>query len=91
VRKVLGARVLQLWALLSGDFVKLVILSMLIAMPLAYWAMRQWLQNYAIHTRLSWWIFAASGLGILAITLMTVSFQSIKAAMMNPVRSLRSE
>ncbi|HLX67284.1 MAG TPA: ABC transporter permease [Puia sp.] len=91
VRKVLGARVLQLWALLSGDFVRLVILSMLIAMPLAYWAMHQWLQNYAIHTPLSWWVFAASGLGVLAVTLLTVSFQSIKAAMMNPVRSLRSE
>jgi putative ABC transport system permease protein len=91
IRKVLGARVPQLWGLLSGDFVKLVVLSMLIAMPLAYWAMHQWLQNYAIHTDLSWWIFASAGAGILIITLLTVSFQSIKAALMNPVRSLRTE
>ncbi len=91
VRKVLGAGVFNLWGLLSRDFVRLVALSMLIAMPLAYWGMKEWLRNYAYHTGLSWWIFASAGAGILIITLLTVSFQSIKAAMMNPVRSLRSE
>jgi len=91
VRKVLGAGVFNLWGLLSRDFVRLVALSMLIAMPLAYWGMAEWLRNYAYHTSLSWWIFAAAGAGILIITLLTVSFQSIKAAMMNPVQSLRSE
>jgi ABC-type antimicrobial peptide transport system permease subunit len=91
VRKVLGARVLHVWGLLSGDFVKLVILSMLIAMPIAYWAMHQWLLNYAIHAPLSWWIFVIAGGGILAITFLTVSYHALKAAMMNPVKSLRTE
>jgi putative ABC transport system permease protein len=91
VRRVLGAGVFSLWGLLSRDFVTLVFLSMFIAMPLAYWFMHQWLQNYKIHTDIPWWLFASSGAGILIITLLTVSFQSIKAALMNPVRSLRSE
>jgi putative ABC transport system permease protein len=91
VRKVLGAGVFSLWGLLSRDFVKLVIISMFIAMPVAYWFMHQWLQNYKIRTDLPWWIFASAGAGILIITLLTVSFQSIKAAIMNPVRSLRTE
>lgn len=91
VRKVLGARVLHVWGLLSGDFVKLVILSMLIAMPIAYWAMHQWLLNYAIHAPLSWWIFVVAGGGILAITFLTVSYHALKAAMMNPAKSLRTE
>jgi putative ABC transport system permease protein len=91
LRKVLGAGIFSIWGLLSRDFVKLVFLSMFIAMPLAYWVMHQWLQNYPIHTNLSWWIFASAGVGILIITLLTVSFQSIRAAMMNPVRSLRTE
>jgi ABC-type antimicrobial peptide transport system permease subunit len=91
VRKVLGAGVFSLWGLLSRDFVTLVFLSMFIAMPLAYSFMHQWLQNYKIHTDIPWWLFASSGAGILIITLLTVSFQSIKAALMNPVRSLRSE
>jgi putative ABC transport system permease protein len=88
---VLGAGVFSLWGLLSRDFVKLVIISMFIAMPVAYWFMHQWLQNYKIRTDLPWWIFASAGAGILIITLLTVSFQSIKAAIMNPVRSLRTE
>jgi len=91
VRKVLGAGVFNLWSLLSRDFVRLVALSMLIAMPLAYLGMAEWLRNYPYHTALSWWIFISAGAGILIITLLTVSFQAIKAAMMNPVRSLRSE
>jgi hypothetical protein len=91
VRKVLGASVLTLWGLLSKDFAKLVVLSMFIAMPLAWWAMHEWLQSYVYRTALSWWIFAAAGVGILVITLLTVSFQSLKAALMNPVRSLRAE
>lgn len=91
VRKVLGAGVTGIWALLSKDFVRLTALSMLIAMPLAYWGMHQWLSKYPYHAPMSWWIFASAGLGLLLITLITVSFQSIKAALMNPVRSLRSE
>ena len=91
VRKVLGAGAGQLWALLSGDFVKLVALSMLIAMPLAGLAMHHWLQNYSLHTSLSPWVFIAAGAGILTLTLITVSFQSLKAAFANPIKSLRSE
>lgn len=91
VRKILGASVFSLWTLLSKDFLRLVILSMFISMPLVFIGMHRWLEQYAYRTPLSWWIFAASGAGILLITLATVSFQSLKAALMNPVRSLRSE
>lgn len=91
VRKVLGARVMGLWALLSADFIKLVALSMLIAMPLAYYCMDQWLQNYALHTSLSVWIFVVAGAGLLLVTLATVSYQAVRAALMNPVKSLRTE
>ena len=91
VRKVLGASVFNLWRLLSADFVVLVIISLLIATPLAYFFMHSWLQNYQYRTEVSWWIFAAAGLGALLITLLTVSYQSIRAATSNPVKSLRSE
>jgi ABC-type antimicrobial peptide transport system permease subunit len=91
VRKVLGANLFTLWGLLSKDFIRLVFISMFIAIPLAYYGMHQWLQHYPYRTGMPWWIFAASGLGILLITLITVSFQSLKAAMMNPVNSLRTE
>ncbi len=91
VRKVLGAGVLDLWALLSKDFLRLVVLSMFIAMPLVFLGMHKWLEHYTYRTALSWWIFASAGFGMLVITLLTVSFQSLKAALMNPVRSLRSE
>jgi ABC-type antimicrobial peptide transport system permease subunit len=91
VRKVLGAGVANLWALLSADFLKLIVFSMAIAMPLIGLAMNKWLQNYTIHTYLSPWIFVLAGAGMLFITLCTVSFQALKAALMNPVKSLRTE
>ncbi|QJD78656.1 ABC transporter permease [Spirosoma rhododendri] len=91
VRKVLGASVLSLWALLSRDFIILVTVASLIAMPVAYYYLNDWLNGYNYRTDLSWWIFAGATLGTLIITLLTVSFQSIKAALMNPVKSLRSE
>jgi putative ABC transport system permease protein len=91
VRKVLGASVLNVWNLLSKDFIVLVIISFLVAMPLAYYFMHGWLQNYEYRAKLSWWIFASAGAGLLIITLLVVSFQAIKAALANPVRSLRSE
>ncbi|MVM32567.1 FtsX-like permease family protein [Spirosoma sp. HMF4905] len=91
VRKVLGASVTSLWSLLSKDFVLLVVISFGIATPIAYYFLGNWLQKYQYHTDLSWWIFAVSGVGALVITLLTVSFQSIKAALVNPVKSLRSE
>lgn len=91
VRKVLGARVVGLWALLSADFIKLVALSMMIAVPISYYCMDQWLQNYALHTSLSVWIFVMAGAGLLLVTLATVSYQAVRAALMNPVKSLRTE
>jgi putative ABC transport system permease protein len=91
VRKVLGASVINLWQLLSKDFLKLTALSILIAVPLGYWLMSKWLENYKYQAPQSWWIFASAGAGIIVITLLTVSYQSIKAALMNPVKSLRSE
>lgn len=91
VRKVLGASVLSVWSLLNRDFVAMVLISFLIATPVAYYFMHNWLQNYEYRTTLSWWIFAAAGVGALLITLLTVSFQSIKAAIANSVKSLRTE
>jgi predicted permease len=91
VRKVLGAGVLRLWATLSGDFLKLVVLSMAIAMPLIAWVMHSWLQNYVLHTDLSAGVFVIAGIGMMAVTLATVSFQAVRAALANPVKSLRSE
>jgi putative ABC transport system permease protein len=91
VRKVLGASVLNLCGLLSKDFVMMVLIALLIATPLAYYFMSGWLQHYPYRTNLSWWIFAAAGAGTMMITLITVSFQSIKAAIANPVKSLRTE
>jgi ABC-type antimicrobial peptide transport system permease subunit len=91
VRKVLGASVFNLWQLLSKDFVVMVFVSLLIAIPMSYYFMHSWLQNYQYRTELSWWIFAAAGIGALVITLLTVSVQSIKAAVANPVKSLRTE
>ena len=91
IRKVLGATVFNLWHLLSKDFVVLVIISLLIATPVAYYFMHNWLQNYEYRIGIPWWIFAVTGLGAVIITLATVSYQSIKAALMNPVKSLKSE
>jgi len=91
VRKVLGASVFNLWQMLSRDFVTLVILSCFIAIPLAWYFLHAWLQKYEYRTEISWWIFAATGAGALGITLVTVSYQAIQAALANPVKSLRSE
>ena len=91
VRKVLGATVLNVWQLLSKGFVVLVFISLLIATPISYYFMHNWLRNYEYRTNLSWWVFAAAGVGAMIITLLTVSFQSIKAAIANPVKSLRTE
>lgn len=91
VRKVLGATVFGLWRLMSRDFVVLVIISLFIAMPVAYYFMHGWLQHYTYRAELSWWIFSVTAAGAIMITLLTVSYQSIKAALINPVKSLRSE
>jgi ABC-type antimicrobial peptide transport system permease subunit len=91
VRKVLGASVVNLWGLMSKDFVVLVGISLLIATPLAYYFMYNWLQSYQYRSDISWWIFVVTGAGALVITLATVSYQSISAALMNPVKSLKVE
>jgi len=91
IRKVLGASIANLWQLLSTDFVVLVILACVISGPIAWYFMSAWLQNYYYRTELSWWIFAGTGLGAIAITLSTVSFQAIRAALINPVKSLRND
>lgn len=91
VRKVLGASVYNLWQMLSKEFVLLVFISCFIAMPLAWYYLNNWLRQYDYKTTISFWVPIVSGAGALAITLITVSFQAIKAAMANPVKSLRTE
>ena len=91
IRKVLGASVFTLWRLLSREFIALVGLSFLIGGPLASWIMTGWLNNYHYHAGLSWWIFAATAGGLILITLLTVSYQAVRAALANPVNSLRAD
>ncbi|MEJ1239659.1 ABC transporter permease [Chryseolinea sp. T2] len=91
IRKVNGASVLNLWSMLSGQFIVLVVISCVVAMPIAYYAMDSWLEKFTYRTGVSWWVYVVTGLGALAITLLTVSFQAVKAALMSPVKSLRSE
>jgi ABC-type antimicrobial peptide transport system permease subunit len=91
IRKVLGATVYNLWKMLSKDFVVLVIISSFNAIPLTYYFLQQWLQKYEYRTEISWWVFAVAIGGALVITLLTVSFQAVKAALANPVKSLRTE
>jgi putative ABC transport system permease protein len=91
IRKVLGASISGLTATLSKDFLKLVAIAMIIAMPAAWYLTHQWLQNYAYRIELSWPMFAMAGMLVLLIAMITVSFQAIKAAVANPVNALRSE
>ena len=91
VRKVLGASVFNVWNMLSKDFLKLVAISCFIAIPISYYVMNGWLQDYPYRVIMEWWIFVLAVVGALAITILTVSFQAIKAANSNPVESLRTE
>lgn len=91
IRKVLGASVTSIVSMLSKDFLKLVIVAAVIAFPVAWWAMNNWLQDFAYRTSIQWWIFAVAGIAALLIALCTVSFQAMKAALANPVKSLRTE
>jgi len=91
VRKVLGASVSQIVALLSKDFISLVLLAFVMAAPVAWWAMHNWLEDFAYRTNISWWIFGCSGLAMIIIALLTLSIQTIRSAKANPVNSLRSE
>ena len=87
----LGASLTNIVALLSKDFIKLVLLANILAWPLAWWAMQKWLQDFTFRIQIGWWMFAVAGLGALVIALITVSFQAIKAGLANPVKALRSE
>jgi putative ABC transport system permease protein len=91
IRKVLGASVVNITNLLSKDFVKLVLIAIVIASPLSWWFMNKWLQDFAYRIQISWWMFAVAGMIAIFIALLTVSFQAIKAAIANPVKSLRTE
>ncbi|MEM0993786.1 MAG: ABC transporter permease [Bacteroidota bacterium] len=91
IRKVLGASVSSLVALLSKDFLQLIIIAFVIAIPITYYAMNQWLENFAYRIHISWWVFALTGFGAIGVALLTVSVQSVKAALVNPVKNLRNE
>jgi putative ABC transport system permease protein len=91
IRKVLGASVASVVVLLSNDFLKLIVIAIFIASPLAWWGLQRWLQDFAYRVELTWWVFALAGTLAVGIALLTVGFQSIRAALMNPVKSLRSE
>lgn len=91
IRKVLGASVLNLWKMLSKDFVILVLIACFAAIPIAWYFLTQWLQGYDYRTEVSWWIFAGAGFAVMAITLVTVSYQTVKAALANPIKNLRTE
>jgi len=91
IRKILGASLLQLQVLLCRDFLKLVALAFVIATPIAYWRTSVWLEDFAYKTTLSWWVFALSGLGMIALALVIISFKTIRTAIQNPVNSLRNE
>jgi ABC-type antimicrobial peptide transport system permease subunit len=91
VRLVLGASAAGIVTMLAKDFVKLVVAALLVAFPVAWWAMNKWLDNYVYRIHISWWMFAFSGIMAVAIAFLTISYQSIKAALANPVQSLRSE
>jgi putative ABC transport system permease protein len=91
IRKVNGARIGEMMFMLNKDFLKLVLIAFLLACPITWYAMHQWLENFAYKTELSWWVFAAAGAIATVIALLTVSFQSWRAATRNPVESLRYE
>jgi len=91
IRKVLGASVNNVVTMLSRDFVKLVILALLIAIPLGWYAANRWLQNYPYRIEISWTIFALAGALVIFVALVTVSFQALRSALASPVKSLRTE
>ncbi|HWV74149.1 MAG TPA: FtsX-like permease family protein [Pseudosphingobacterium sp.] len=91
IRKVLGASVAGIVGLLSKDFVKLVLIAILVATPIAWWATSMWLEDFAYRTNIQWWIFVVSGLSAVVIALFAVGWQTIRAAIADPVKSLREE
>ena len=91
IRKVLGASVTNITLMLSKDFIMLVLAALVVASPVAWYLMNQWLQNFVYRIAISWWMFVLSGIVAIVLALLTIGFQSVKAAMLNPVKSLRSE
>jgi putative ABC transport system permease protein len=91
IRKVLGATVQSIMIMLSKDFIKLVVIAIFIAVPAAWYTINKWLEGFAYRIQLSWWMFFIAGLVVILIALTTISYQSIKTALMDPVKSLRSE
>ena len=91
IRKVLGASVPHIVGLVSKDFLKLVLLAILIATPVAWYGMKTWLQDFAYRIEIQWWVFVLAGMAALVIAFITLSFQSIRAALKNPVKSLRTD
>jgi putative ABC transport system permease protein len=91
IRKVLGASMISLFGLLSKEFLKLIVIALLVASPLAWWAMNKWLMNFAYQVSIGWWVFLVAGSMVIIIALITVSTQAIRAALANPVQSLRTD
>jgi len=91
IRKVLGASAGNIIRMLSTDFLKLVFIAAIIAFPVAWWAMHTWLQDFAYRISIGWWVFVVSGTSAVLIALATISYQAVKAAFANPVKSLRTE
>lgn len=91
VRKILGATTTGIVAMLSKDILKLVAVAILLAVPFAWWAMDNWLQDFAYRTDIEWWVFAVAGIIAILVAFLTVSFQSVKAALANPIGALKSE
>ena len=91
IRKVLGASVVSITKLLSKDFLVLVLIALVIASPIAYYAMHSWLQDFAYRIEISWWVFVLAGVLAVLVALLTVGFQAVKAAVMNPIKSLKTE
>jgi ABC-type antimicrobial peptide transport system permease subunit len=91
VRKVLGASVINITSMLSADFIKLVVMAIVMASPIAWWVMSSWLKDFEYRIQIQWWVFAAAGILCVLIAVLTVSFQAVKAAVANPVKSLRTE
>ncbi len=91
IRKVLGASVSNVVALLSKDFLKLVLIALMVAVPVGWYAMNKWLQDFAYRINLQWWVFLVAGIIAILIAFITISFQTIRAALANPVKNLRTE
>jgi ABC-type antimicrobial peptide transport system permease subunit len=91
IRKVMGASVAHVWKLLSREFIVLALIACIVATPVAYYSMNSWLEGYSYRIEISWWVFLFAGVSAIVVTIITVSYQALRAARMNPVKSLRSE